>query len=351
MKVEPVAWDLAKNVAFKAISYSTVSVSRDQLDDMQAEFSLLGKNAEKIVKKETGLKPAGSAVCKVVDRKGWVEANLTSFRRLLSLAQDRFTDSLIFRKALNPATSVAAGIELGLMLSWMSTKVLGQYDIAVGATGEGDSVYFVAENILSVEKEYNFDKEQFRLWIAIHELTHRAQFKGVGWMSDYFESLIKRSVDLAAFTPKDLIAGMRRSISEISAGNNPLAEHGLVGLFVSGEQMNTLKQAQALMSILEGHADVVMDRAATEAVKDADLFSKTLHARRQASGHINKFVRQATGMEAKAAQYKQGEQFIYHIESAIGKKVMDKIWSSSEMLPNMDEISHPDLWVERAGGK
>ncbi len=351
MKVEPIAWDLAKNIAFKTISYSDSSVSKERLDDLQSEFSSLGKTAEKFVKKETGLKPSGSSICKVVDRKGWVEANLSSFRRLLSLTQDKISNSLIFKKALNPATSVAAGAELGLMLAWMSGKVLGQYDIAVGAPGEGDTVYFVADNILSVEKQYNFDKEQFRLWIAIHELTHRAQFKGVEWMQAYFEGLIQQSVDMAAFTFEDLLEGLRRSFSEISAGNNPLAEHGLIGLFASTKQMGTLRKAQALMSLLEGHSDVVMDRAAEAIIKDAKLFSTTLHARRQSSSHLNKFVRQVTGMEAKASQYKKGEEFIYYVESLSGKKLMNRVWTSPDMLPTLDEISDPGLWVERVGGK
>ncbi len=347
MKVEPIAWDLAKNVAQKTISYSRTPLTEEKLEVLQSEFDEIGKKAEKIVKKETGLKPSGTAVCQVVSRSAWAEANILSLRDLMSLAQGGIKGPPLFQKALNPATSAAAGIELGLMLAWLSGKVLGQYDMAIGTAKSGDTVYFVAENILAVEDEYNFDKSQFRLWVAIHELTHRSQFQGVSWMNTYFEDLIKRSMGLASFTLEDLLAGLRRSISAIAAGNNPLAEHGLVGLFVSGEHMDALKQAQALMSVLEGHSDVVMDRAAGENIKDAGLFSETLHARRQAGGTPAKFIRQLTGMEAKASQYKKGEEFIYHIESVGGKKVMNKIWDSPKALPSMDEIAKPALWVER----
>ncbi|MCL5048643.1 MAG: zinc-dependent metalloprotease [Firmicutes bacterium] len=351
MKVEPIAWDLAKSVAEKTISYSHAALPEAELESLQSEFNEIGKKAEKIVKKETGLKPSGKAVCQVVTRASWVEANISSLRNLMSLGQGKAKRSQLFGKALNPATSAAAGIELGLMLAWLSTKVLGQYDMAIGAAQAGDTVYFVAENILAVEDEYKFDKGQFRLWVAIHELTHRSQFRGVAWMNNYFEDLIKRSMSLATLTLDDLLAGLRRSIAALATGNNPLAEHGLVGLFVSGEHMDALRQAQALMSVVEGHSDVIMDRAAGENIKDAKLFSDTLHARRQAGSGPAKFIRQMTGMEAKAAQYKKGEEFIYHIESVGGQKVMDKIWDSPTALPTIEEIAQPDLWVNRVLGK
>jgi len=174
----------------------------------------------------------------------------------------------------------------------MSRRVLGQYDPLVQGTSvqgtsvpgnggsEGDTIFFVGPNIAAIEARYGFSPRPFRLWLAIHEVTHRCQFTAVPWMRDHFVSLVEKAVEPLAADPKRLAEALARVISELRAGKNPLEGSGIMGLIATPEQREALGHIQGLMSLLEGHGDVVMDRAGGEAVPGAARFSKVLHDRR-----------------------------------------------------------------------
>jgi coenzyme F420 biosynthesis associated uncharacterized protein len=192
-----------------------------------------------------------------------VRANVASFRRLLRPLTDRLGERL----GNGPVASVGrsiAGAEVGALLGWMSTRVLGQYDLLVIENEEPenqDIVYYVGPNILALEKQYAFPPREFRLWLALHEVTHRAQFTGVPWMRGYFLSLVEDSLNAFDPDPKRFVQALRRAVDEIRAGRNPLDEGGLVSLFATPDQQAIFRRIQGLMSLLEGHGDLVMGRA------------------------------------------------------------------------------------------
>jgi coenzyme F420 biosynthesis associated uncharacterized protein len=252
---------------------------------------------------------------------------------------------------LGPIGRVAAGAEMGVVLGWMSGRVLGQYDLLfTEGDAPQDAVYYVGPNIVSLERRHGFDPREFRLWIALHELTHRAQFTGVSWLKGHFLELVEHSVAIASPDPRQVLEALGRMAMEIRSGRNPLAESGLVGALASPEQLETLRSIQGMMSLLEGHGDVTMDRAAAELIPSAARFSEVLRSRRESASGITRFFQQLIGLEAKLRQYADGESFVREIERTGGPELLALAWLRPENLPSMAEIKAPERWVARVRG-
>jgi coenzyme F420 biosynthesis associated uncharacterized protein len=312
------------------------------------DFEELTAEAEELVFEEIGFRSLrGPARAQVVDRADWVRANIGSMRRLLRPLTDRLSTGL--RGPLAMPAAAVSGVEVGTMLGWMATRVLGQYDaLMFDEDNAGDVVYYVGPNVLALEKRFGFPPREFRLWLALHEVTHRVQFTGVPWMHDYFRSLLDATVNVADIDPKRFLDALRRSVEAMREGRNPLDEGGLVALLAGPEQFETLQKTQGLMSLLEGHGDVTMDRAGRGRVPSAARFSATLHARRNArQPAVAKFVQQLVGLDAKLEQYEAGERFIQIVESYGGPTLLARVWEAPEMLPTLTEIRDPNAWIRR----
>jgi coenzyme F420 biosynthesis associated uncharacterized protein len=244
-----------------------------------------------------------------------------------------------------------SGAQFGVLLGWMSTRVLGQYDqllVEDEAPEEQDMVYFVGHNVIELEDRFGFQPRQFRLWIALHEVTHRAQFTGVPWLRPHFLALVKSLLDGVDPDPKRFVAALKRAAGQAREGLNPLDEGGLVALLASPEQRQVLDRIGGLMSLLEGHGDVVMNRAAQGKVPQAERFARTLQQRRERRG-VAKVVSSLIGLDAKLKQYQQGERFIASVEQVGGRDLFDRVWRGPEWLPTLAEIRQPARWVERVG--
>jgi coenzyme F420 biosynthesis associated uncharacterized protein len=351
---DPVDWDLARQVAAR-VSGTDPFQGSYHLDSLAPDFEELTAEAEELVAIETGLRSAaGPARVRVTDRAGWVSANVRSFQRLIGPLADRLLvgpDGSPRREPGGVAKRVA-GVEVGTMLGWMSTRVLGQYDLLLleeEDPAEQDLVYFVGTNVLALERRYAFPPREFRLWLALHETTHRAQFTGVPWLSGYYRSLVEgvlRSVDP---DPGHLVDALRRAVAESRAGNNPFDEGGLVGLLATESQRDTLGKVGGLMALLEGHGDVTMDRAGADRIPSAARFSRVLRARRAAKPGLASVVRKLVGFEAKLRQYELGETFIAEVEKVGGPQLVARVWEGPENLPTMAEIRMPSTWLERMG--
>jgi len=346
---DPVAWDVALGVARQAVRLVGDPVGEPERAALQLDLDEITAKAESLVVRASGLVARGGPTrARVISRQGWVEANVGSFRRLLRPVGARLAASPKGRRAMSPASKIAAGIEVGLVLGWMSGRVLGQYDLLPGEPGEEDAIYYVAPNLLALERQHGFPSSQFRLWIALHEVTHRLQLTGVEWMRDYFFGLVERGTELASPSPSALLASVRRAGRDLREGRNPLAEGGLVALLASADQLATLQEAQALMSLLEGHADVIMDRAATDQIPEGARFASVLHERRTSPKGVAKTVQQLIGLEAKMRQYAEGERFVERALEVGGDDLLAVVWSDPSMLPSLAEVREPERWIERA---
>ena len=276
--VEPVDWRLAERVAKKVGGHEPFLDSY-HYRNLKPELTELTAQAEELVAAETGLTSmAGAARAQVATRALWVDVNVASFQRLLRPVTNKMAER-VSHSWLAPMTQRVSGTEMGAVLGWMSTRVLGQYDLLIiedDRPEDQDIVYYVGPNVMALEHKHGFDPHQFRLWLALHETTHRAQFTGIEWLRPHFLSLVQEALDAAEpdlehfkFVAKQVIEARRR-------GEDPLADGGIPALLATPEQKVVLDRIGGMMSLLEGHGDITMDRAGADHIPDASRFARVL---------------------------------------------------------------------------
>ncbi len=353
-----VDWAVAQRVAEWSIARSSVPAYSP--GDLEADFAELTARAEVLVAAATGLRAPTPARARVTDRAGWVRANVASIQRLVgptlvkfeaqrSAASGPAALARLLPRPLAGAGRALSGAQLGLVLAWMSTRVLGQYDLLVteDSADDQDLVYYVGPNVVDLETRYGFEPRQFRLWLALHEVTHRCQFTAVPWLRDHFVALVDQGLEPAAADPRRLAEAVRRAADEVLAGRSPLNDAGVLGLVATPDQLDALQRIQALMSLLEGHGDVTMDRAGAEAVPGAARFSAVLRERRRQVHGPARLLQKILGLEAKLRQYAEGEKFVNEVEEAGGPDLFNRVWRGPEWLPSLAEIRNPADWVSR----
>lgn len=349
----PVDWQLAERVGIRAAGREPFSSSYLG-HSLQRDFDEATAEAEELVAQATGLRSlSGPARARVTDRAGWVHANVNSFQRLLRPLTDRLGDRLGNSVSSGVARKVG-GVEVGLLLGWMSSRVLGQYDLLVvedpaeASPDDQDLVYYVGPNVLALEKRFAFPPKEFRLWLALHEVTHRAQFTGVPWLRSHYLGLVHQTLDSVDTDPKRFLDALTRAVNDIRNGRKPLDDGGLASLLASPAQKVVLDKIGGLMSLLEGHGDVTMDRAGAELIPSAHRFARVLRERRANANPATKMVQRLLGIEAKINQYAHGEAFIATVERlGGGPSALEPVWRGASWLPSMAEIREPEEWLAR----
>ncbi len=370
-----VDWDVARRIAARVGGTDPFADSY-LLDSLEPDLLELTALAEELVAAETGLVSlAGSAKARVTDRAGWVDANLASFDRLtrpllakfaadendaadenerspIGDAIGKFFDPI--NKVIDPITQSVgpklAGAQVGGLLGWMSGRVIGQYDLLIiedEKPDEQDWVYYVGPNVLTLEKRYGFPPREFRLWIAIHECTHRTQFTAVPWLRPYFLSLVNELMDEVDPDPGHYFDAIKTAVEQKRSGETGITDGGLQQMLASPKQKVILDKVSGLMSLLEGHGDIVMDRAGRDHIPSQPRFARVMSQRRSGSSGPTKIMQKLLGFDAKLAQYEEGEKFIHAVEAAGGKELFDQVWTGPEALPTLVEIRNPQLWISR----
>lgn len=342
---DTVSWSTVRATA-KAVSDRMPQVSGDELDELAGDLADLVPQALEQVEEYTDLRAdGGMAPFRVVSRLDWVDANLDSYRYLIDRASQ-----LIGPRPSIPGSEYVSGVSLGALLGWLSSRVLGQYDLLLqqGHESSEGALYFVGPNIIQIERRMGFQRRQFRHWIALHELTHRAQFEGVPWFRPYFAELVDSLISIAPPSLAELSDRARHVAREALSGANPISDYGLAGLFVAESQREALVKMSSLMSIAEGHGDWVMDRAGAGAIPESWRFHQSLTQRRNSASGVSKILQQLLGLEGKMKQYARGEAFIEAIE-AIAPGSARRLWDSPDSLPRDEEFSSPEAWCRRIG--
>lgn len=337
-------WPLAVRVAARmAGRYDLAGTYHDSLLARQAPE--LVARAGRMVEEETGLTAPGSPTVRVVGRREWVAGNVESFATLLAPAEERLAERVSGLSGELAGRLVAA--EVGALLGVLARRVLGQYDLVLptGGGDHGDTVLIVGENVLLMERLHEFRPAEFRLWLALHESTHRLQFVGVPWMRDYFFGLVRELVASAVPEPGRL-ARVARELRKAAITGEPLIGHsGLIGVLATPLQRRLLDRVQALMSVLEGHGHVVMDRVGERVLVTQARMSAVLR-RRQLELRNSWFFR-LSGLEMKLRQYEDGERFIRTLERMAGPEALRPVWQGPDNLPTLDEVRDPKAWLDR----
>ena len=338
-----VDWPLAVSVGARfAGSYPLEGTYHEER--LARQVPGLVERAGEMVAEETGLDGAGHPEVAVVGRRRWVENNVASFGTLLAPAEERLA------KQDGIGAKIAGrvmGAEIGAVLGFLARRVLGQYELVLPSPDRefGDTVLFVGPNILSLERQQQFRPSEFRFWVALHECTHRLQFVGIPWMRGYFLGLVE---DLVAKTKPEpgRLARLTGEVREAAADGRPVVdEAGIFGLFASPEQRQVIDRVQALMSLLEGHGHVIMDRIGARELVTQKRMSAVLKARRRDARTA--MLMRLIGLEMKLRQYELGARFITTVERRAGWHALDAAWIGPEFLPTLDEINEPERWLAR----
>jgi coenzyme F420 biosynthesis associated uncharacterized protein len=299
--------------------------------------------------------PADPPVADIVDRRGWSNNALETLALAADPLERRLADELSMPGPLGGVArrlvGGGAGVEAGVAVGYAARRVLGQYDVAVFGPERPGRLLFVGENMESARAELGADRTLFLNWIALHETTHVLQLDGVPWLVPHLRSLASQLISETAegIDPsgiKALIGRAVRSPREVVAS---LLRGELLDTITSPERRVILDRLQAAMSVIEGHAEHVMDVCALELDPGLGELRDRLEARRDQRGGLTDVVARLLGLELKLRQYRLGKQFCDAVADAAGPEGFAALWRSPEALPDLTELEHPQAWLDRVG--
>ncbi|THA36653.1 coenzyme F420 biosynthesis-associated protein [Streptomyces sp. A1277] len=365
-----VDWNLAVATATRLVRPGP-EISREEAREVVAELRRHAKAAEEHVRSFTRMIPEGTepedTPVLVVDRTGWIKANVAGFRELLRPLLEKMEERRsggAGGAVLGAVGSKVTGVEVGMLLSFLSSRVLGQYETFAPATrelpasaGGGGRLLLVAPNIVHVERELEVDPHDFRLWVALHEETHRTQFTAVPWLRDHLQGEIQSFLDETDVDPMTFLERLREAVQSL-AGGRPEGEDGedggrsLVELVQTPAQREILGRLTAVMSLLEGHADYVMDGVGPEVVSSVgEIREKFQQRRARGASRLDQALRKLLGLDAKLRQYRDGERFVRAVVDEVGMDGFNRVWTSPNTLPTKAEIARPEDWIARVHRK
>ncbi|HEY6796364.1 MAG TPA: zinc-dependent metalloprotease [Kineosporiaceae bacterium] len=344
-----VDWDLAARTA-AVVGRPGPQLPPEQAAEVVAELRTASAAAAGHVAGLTGLVVPPGPVVLVVDRAGWARANAAAFRSVLAPV----VAEVFERRGRLPSSTLSAvgsritGAELGSLLGVLSSRVLGQYDPFSGdAASDSGRLLLVAPNVVHVEGELGVRPHDFRLWVCLHEETHRVQFTATTWLAEHLIDQVRTLVGDLMLEPAQLadrLAEALRSVPDLLRGGStaPLLE-----AIQTPQQRRRLARLTAVMSLLEGHADVVMDLAGPQVVPSVAMIRQRFDARRASRGVIDQILRRLLGLEAKMRQYADGARFVRGVLAEVGMEGFNAVWTSPNTLPQPEEITDPVAWVRR----
>jgi len=291
----------------------------------------------------------------VVDRAGWVRANTASFASLIGKLEADLLDQVVpVGGGLAKATMALANRwimtrQLGFLLGFMGQRVLGQYDLALLSAEQAPGrLLFVEENIRNTARSLGVPIGPFRTWIALHETTHAFEFEAHPWLRPYLASRLERQLTLFSGDARDMgreaLRGLGRALRGEAGG-----EHWMERL-MGEEQRRLFRETQAVMSLLEGFSDYVMDEVGRDLVPDVERIRARFDERRTRRTAFERSMLRLTGMDLKLEQYKKGEQFVRAIAEARGRDALNRLWDGPASLPLDGEIEAPQKWIARVLG-
>ncbi|MEU6643274.1 zinc-dependent metalloprotease [Saccharomonospora sp. NPDC046836] len=318
-------------------------VPRAEAELAVAELRELTVDAERHVRELTKL-GAGLPLLPgdVVDRPGWVRAAASGLDVLTSRALPTVPAG-----PLTPLVAGGAGVQTGVVLAFLGARVLGQYDPFGGLGGNG-RLLLVAPNVVTAQRAMGVSGRDFRMWVCLHESTHRLQFTAVGWLRDYFADEVGRLIGgLADADGLGTVLGRLPESLRDARRIRADGSHGLAELLQSPQQRAVFDRLLALSTLLEGHADYVMDAVGPDVVPSVATIRRRFTARRKGGGLLDRFLRSLLGVDAKIRQYALGAAFTRQVVDEVGMAGFNAVWTSPNTLPSRAEIRDPQAWVRR----
>jgi coenzyme F420 biosynthesis associated uncharacterized protein len=348
-------WDLAISTGARW-ARSGPQVSLSEARQTVAELRGLAGAVQTPVRELTGLHSTGpQGPVAVVDRPGWIRANVGGFRVVLDPLAERLAErSNSVPSVFNAVGSRLTGVQAGLILAYMSSRVLGQYELFLppGEPGSDEGVgrlTLVAPNIVMVERELGVDTHDFRRWVCLHEETHRVQFTSVPWLRGYVQGQMSEFLLASDVDPGQMLSRIREATGAVAGAVRGGGSESLLEAIQTPEQRELMDKLTAVMSLVEGHGDYVMDAVGPQVVPTVADIREKFNARRRSGGRVEQVIRRLLGIDLKMKQYAEGSAFVTKVVDQAGMAGFNKVWTSPETLPTRAEITDPDAWLARVG--
>lgn len=281
----------------------------------------------------------------VIDRLAWVDLNLATFQGLIGRLEAELSDRTAPRGAGASLARIVnrnvGNFQLGWLLAFLASRVLGQYDISLLATTSPTRgrLYFVEANVAATARNLGVDRDTFRTFIAIHEVTHAYEFEAHPWLRAHFASLVEDMLHRLAADS----GGLWSRLVDARRGRGHWMER-----LMSAEQREAFARTQALMSLLEGASNHVMHAVGARILPGFDELHARFEGRHRRRGPLEQSVYRLTGLDLKLEQYAEGERFVAAVVDRGGPAAFARVWRGPEWLPTLDEIRAPELWLARA---
>ena len=339
-------WEAVRDIAHRRLGEAAAPIPPKARAEAEELYRSTLLRIEPIVAEEIGSAlPGALEIPAVVDRLQWVDLNLATFKVLFerierTLLQAQTGPDTAGRAMSRWLNRTVGNQQLGFMLAFLGRKVLGQYDVSLLAAGPARGrLHFVEPNILGTAAAMRIPRDEFRTFIALHEATHAFEFEAHPWLRPYFADLVGRTVESLAAESGGLMDRMRQAMS---GGEG----HWLERIMTPG-QRETFSRTQALMSLLEGYSNHVMNAAGARILPNFAEIHDRFERRGERRGAVERAVMKLTGLDLKMEQYAAGERFADHVIRERGRAFLNRVWTGPEMLPSLDEIRAPDRWIDR----
>jgi coenzyme F420 biosynthesis associated uncharacterized protein len=347
-------WELATRVAIRAAG-RTPSLHPGARAQLQAQYEAMLREIEQPIAAYVGndLSLTSTAV-EVLDRPGWIRANVINFRYLLQPVEDFYRENVgRARLAPPPAFQQAARMmlssQVGVLVGYLSRRVLGQYDIAL--LGEeplsAGKLYFVEPNLRQVEETLGVPPDELRRWIALHEATHAHEFELYPWVRTYLNTSLRQYLRLliedirGRGDENTLVTIINRFIGNLRQG------HNVINALMTPQQQELMSRLQALMALAEGYSNHVMNNVGRALLPNFEIIHERVEQRQRQRSQLEQLFLKITGLSLKMEQYRLGERFVDEVVRRRGIAFTNRAWDSPEALPSEVEIRDPERWIGR----
>jgi coenzyme F420 biosynthesis associated uncharacterized protein len=346
-------WQQARRFALRVSQWEQAGIPDRAA--RRAQYTRLVEQSEPLIAEYLGVQlPQPINRVYVVDRREWLEANFTSFEVLFAPVEELYArvgarqGSL--GASLSQINSTLIGAQMGVLLGFLARRVLGQYDLSLLSPDPAvrGSLYFVEPNIARVQTQLGLSDEDFRLWIALHECTHVFEFEAYPWVRPYFNDLLRQFLGQVSDQLESLGVGLPQLLGRLIGGRSS-GRHWIERM-LTVEQQRIFDQLQALMSLVEGYSNHIMNAIGGRLLPSFEQIEQRVQQRQQNRPLIEELFNRITGMDLKLAQYQQGEAFVNAVAASRGVAFVNRVWERPENLPTMAEIREPQKWIARMGG-
>jgi len=348
----PVNWEIAGQIS-QAVAQMRGTGSRAGPDE-RAAFQEACRLAEMRVGELTGLEPPGSITkVEAVDRGEWARVNLEAIKPFMERLSAGLGGSfggggeeeagLGISAAMGMVGPLIFGLEVGFLMGFLSRRVLGQYDLCL-PRGDSSHLWFVHPNIAEARADLDLDPRQFRMWLALHEVTHQMEFTSIPWVRGHFTGLVERFIDAAEIDSGEAMSRLQSLGDPEQLSHLMSHPEELLPMLITPPQQEVAREIETLMAVLEGYAEWVMDRIGSEMLPEFSKTREGLNRRRAERSSVERLLEGLLGIDLKPAQYRAGERFV---RAVAGADQLARLWESPSSLPTPAELGEPTKWLSR----